>query len=119
MIKRRFIEEASGEEFIHKAVWQVVLRQLRHAKAHPKGALLDHLVAQVFVSHALEGYVNFLGEKVAPVLWKDERERFAQTGLAGKLDVLHELCGLPLLTRGKRPWLWIGTASRPPHADNK
>ncbi len=112
MTKRRFIEEASGEEFIHKAVWQVVLRQIRHAEAHPKGALLDHLVAQVFVSHALEGYANFLGEKVAPALWKDERERFAQTGLAGKLDALHELCGLPRLTRGKRPWSTIRELKR-------
>lgn len=112
MTKRRFVEEASGEEYLHKAVWLVVKRQLTHAEAHPKGALLDHLVAMVFCSHALEGYANFLGEKVAPALWKDERERFAKTGLGGKLDALHEVCGLPLLERGKRPWSTIRELKR-------
>ena len=82
-------------------------RQLTHAEAHPKGALLDYLVALVFVSHALEGYANYLGEKVAPALWQDERTRFARTGLTGKLDALHEVCGLPRLERGKRPWSTI------------
>ena len=87
-----------------KAVWLVAKRQLAHAEAHPKGALLDHLVALVFTFHALEGYANFLGAKVASDLWTDERERFSKSGLAGKLDALHVVCSLPLLERGKRPW---------------
>ena len=107
MRKPRLVEEAKGEEYVHKAVWLVAKRQLTHAEAHPKGALLDHLVALVFVSHALEGYANYLGEKVAPALWQDERERFGKTGLAGKLDALHEVCGLPRLERGRRPWSTI------------
>ncbi len=103
MTRRRFIEEASGEEYVHKAVWQVVKRQLAHAEANPKKALLDDLVAMVFTSHALEGYANFLGQKVAPDLWKDERERFKETGLFGKLAALHERCGLEALKEGRRP----------------
>lgn len=110
--KRRFIEKAEGEEYVHKSVWLVAKRQLTHAEAHPKGALLDHLVVLVFVSHALEGYANYLLAKVAPTLWQDERTRFAGTGLAGKLDALHEVCGLPLLERGKRPWSTIRALKR-------
>ena len=102
--KRRFIEDSEGEEYVHKAVWLVAKRQFLQAEAHPKGALLDHLVVLVFVSHALEGYANYLLNKVAPALWQDERTRFVKTGLAGKLDALHELCGLAPLERGKRPW---------------
>ncbi|WP_158743637.1 hypothetical protein [Acidisphaera sp. L21] len=109
---RRFVEQASGEEFIHKAVWLVVKRQLEHAEKHPKGALLDHLVSMVFCSHALEGYANFLGEKVAPEIWKDERELFARTGLMGKLEALDQICGLPHLQRGRRPWSTIRELKR-------
>ena len=104
MRKRRFVEEASREEYLHKAVWRVVERQLDHAMAHPRGAQLDHLVALVFASHALEGYANFLGQKIAPDQWQDERKQFAETGLEGKLITLHEKCGLPLPKRGCRPW---------------
>ena len=68
MNKRRFIEEASGEEYVHRDVWRVVKRQIAYAEANPKGALLDDLVALVFASHALEGYANFLGAKIAPDL---------------------------------------------------
>ncbi len=112
MDKRRFIEEASGEEYIHKAVWRVAKRQLGHAEANPKGAQLDHLVALVFASHALEGYANFVGEKVAPDLWKGERELFKETGVAGKLVALHELCGLPVPEKGRRPWSTIRDLKR-------
>jgi hypothetical protein len=104
MIKRRFVEEASGEEYVHKAVWLVVKRQVAHAKANPKGAALDDLVALVFASHALEGYVNFLGAKIAPDLWDDERTHFQQSGLDGKLEALHTKCGLPALDKGRRPY---------------
>ena len=31
MAKRRFIEEATGEEYVHKAVWLVAKRQIKHA----------------------------------------------------------------------------------------
>lgn len=112
LMKRRFIEEAEGEEYIHKAVWQVAKRQLAHAEANPKGALLDDLVAMVFTSHALEGYVNFLGQKVAPELWENERERFRKTGLAGKLAALHERCGLEAPERGRRPYSTIRELKR-------
>lgn len=103
MTSRRFVEYADGEDYIHKTAWQVVKRQLKHAEMHPNGAQLDHLVALVFSSHTLEGYANFLGEKIAPDLWKNERETFRKTGLVGKLDALHSCCGLLPLDRGRRP----------------
>ena len=99
-----FVEEAKGEEYIHKIVWRVAKRQLAYAEAYPEGASMDHLVAMVFTSHALEGYSNYLLQKVAPNLWRDERKHFALTRLEGKLDALHDICGLSRLERGKRPW---------------
>lgn len=110
--KRRFVEQRSGEEYIHKLVWRVVERQLAHAKAQPSGSLYDHLVAMVFASHALEGYLNFLGEKVSPTLWADERVRFAKTGVGGKLEALHTVCGLPQPQKGKRPYATVRELKR-------
>ena len=112
MVERRFIEEASGEEYIHKAVWRVVKRQVAHAEANPEGALMDDLVALVFASHALEGYANFLGAKIAPDLWADERELFRNSGLDGKLATLHERCGLAAPEKGRRPYSTVRELKR-------
>ena len=110
--KRRFIEEISGEDYLHKHVWRTVTRQLEHADKNPKGASYDQLVAMVFTSHALEGYLNFLGDKIAHELWINEQEHFKSTGLDGKLAVLHEKCGLPMLEKGKRPYSTITDLKR-------
>lgn len=112
MVKRRFAEEASGEEYIHKVVWRVVKRQVAHVEANPKGALMDDLVALVFASHALEGYANFLGAKIAPDLWANERELFRNSGLDGKLVVLHERCGLTAPEKGRRPYSTVRELKR-------
>ena len=55
-----------GERFLHKDLWRVVERQLDHALGTPRGAFYDDLVAMVFALHALEAYLNFVGERVAP-----------------------------------------------------
>jgi hypothetical protein len=111
-VRRRFIEEISGEDYLHKHVWRTVTRQLEYADKNPTGASYDHLVAMVFTSHALEGYLNFLGDKIAPELWVNEQEHFKGTGLDGKLAVLHEKCGLPMLEKGKRPYSTITDLKR-------
>jgi hypothetical protein len=87
-MKRRFTEESESEEYLHKTAWSVVLRQIEHAEATPHGVLYDYLVAMVFAFHSLEGYLNFVGDKIAPELWADERETFKNTGLFGKLAAI-------------------------------
>lgn len=100
------VEKAEGEEYVHKTVWRVAQRQLANAEANPTGGMMDYLVALVFVSHAMEGYANYLGDKVAPEIWKDERTRFPG-GLTDKFEALHEICALPAIERGNRPWQTI------------
>ena len=63
---QRVITSVEGERFIHKELWRVVIRQLEHAKANPSGAFYDDLVAMTFAFHALEAYLNYVGEKLAP-----------------------------------------------------
>lgn len=100
----KFIEESDGEEYLHKEVWCVVQRQLDYAKANPKGALYDDLVAMVFTFHAFEGYLNYIGARIAPELWRDERTQFRESGIIGKLAVICERCGLESPDYGKRPF---------------
>ena len=101
-----------GERFLHKDLWRVVERQLEHAEGTPKGAFYDDLVAMVFVSHALEAYLNFVGGRVAPELWKNEREFFRKEpyrGFDGKVRKVLELVELPEPSRDSRPYsaVWL------------
>jgi hypothetical protein len=102
--KQKFLEEADSEEYLHKAAWQVVMRQIEHAETNQTGALYDDLVAMVFAFHCIEGYLNFVGSKIAPELWKHEKEIFGRTGIAGKLNAICERCGVSMPDKGKRPY---------------
>jgi len=96
-----------GERFLHKDLWRVVERQLEHAVGTPQGAFYDDLVAMVFALLALEAYLNFLGERVAPEIWKDERNFFRKEpyrGFDGKLRKVLELVGVPEPARDIRPY---------------
>jgi len=105
--KRRLREETEGEEYLHKAAWEVVKRQIAHAEANPKGSLYDDLVAMVFAFHCIEGYLNFVGEKVAPDLWANERLTFKHTGLTGKLATICQRCGIGTPDNGRRPFATV------------
>jgi hypothetical protein len=101
-----------GERFLHKDLWRVVERQLEHAMGTPKGAFYDDLVAMVFALLALEAYLNFVGERIAPEIWKDEREFFRREpyrGFDGKLRKVLELVGIAEPARDVRPYstVWL------------
>ena len=93
-----------GEVFLHRELWVVVQRQLASAESNPKGAFYDDLVAMVFTSHTLEGYLNFVGERLDPNFWEKERHHFRQTGFAGKAKKIFELCGRPEPDKTIRPY---------------
>jgi hypothetical protein len=65
-----------GEVFVFRELWQVVKRQRGRAETEPTGSFYDHLVALVFAFHTLEGYINFIGERLEPNLWAKERRAF-------------------------------------------
>lgn len=101
-----------GERFVHKELWRVVLRQFEHAKKVPRGAFYDKLVAMTFTFHALEAYLNYVGEKLAPDIWKDERNYFKRTsyrGFDGRIRKVFELADLVEPSRDERPYksVWL------------
>lgn len=107
--KRQFVEISEGEEYPHMITWQVVLRQIEAAELEPKGSAYCDLIAMVFAAHTIEGYTNFIGEKIDPAAWKDEETFFRGVGTAGKLAHLHQLLGLPVPDKGRRPHSTVGS----------
>lgn len=100
-----------GERFLHRELWRVVDRQLKHASINPEGAFYDRLVAMVFAFHTLEAYLNFVGERLAPDIWRDERNYFRNEpyrGFDGKLKKVFELVGMPESDPNKRPCSTVG-----------
>lgn len=104
MRKKQFVEESEGEEYLHKETWRVVKRQFERPEDSRKGAMYDDLVAMVFASHTLEGYLNFIGDKILPKLWENEKTEFRETGIEGKITAISQECGLPKFEKGRRPY---------------
>jgi hypothetical protein len=101
---------SEGEHFLHRELWRVVQRQLRYADTNPHGAFYEELVAMVFALHTLEAYLNFAGERLAPEIWKDERDFFRKypyRGFQGKLKKILELTGMPEPSPESRPFSTI------------
>lgn len=106
------VTSIEGEHFLHRTLWEVVLRQMEHASNNPAGAFYDHLVAMVFALHTLEAYLNYCGEKLAPDIWANEREYFRREpyrGFDGKVRKVLQLAGLTEPPRNTRPYssVWL------------
>jgi len=110
MSGRRFIYQSEGEEYLHKEAWRVVARQFERPDDPRKGAMYDDLVAMVFASHTLEGYLNFLGDKLLPKVWQNERE--IEGRLEGRLTLILRECGLPNFDKGRRPFATVAALTK-------
>ena len=87
-----------GEELIHRRLWAIVKEEAKLASEREREWFNPSLVAMVFASHTVEAYLNFVGERLAPEIWKDERNYFRKEhhrGWDGKLRKVMELVGLP------------------------
>lgn len=96
-----------GEVFTHRVLWSTCQRQLAVARAEPKGSWYFYLTAMIMGFMTFESYVNFLGTKLEPVLWGDERNNFRSgkyAGTAGKLLKLCEMHEVPFPPKGQRPY---------------
>ncbi len=83
-----------GRELIHRHLWEIVAEESQRAARSERGWRKPSLVAMVFAFHAVEAYLNFAGEHLAPDVWKNEREFFRKVpyrGFEGKLRKVLEL----------------------------
>lgn len=77
------------------------------ARSDQKGSWYFYLTAMLMGFMTFEAYINFLGTKLEPELWKDERSTFKERpykGTNGKLLKLCEMHGVPFPEKGRRPF---------------
>jgi hypothetical protein len=87
----------AGEDIPHRFMWLIVEEQSTLANERERDWSMPALVAMVFAFHTVEAYLNFVGERLAPDIWKDERNFFRKEpyrGWDGKLRMVMELVGL-------------------------
>lgn len=87
-----------GEEIIHRLLWRIVKEQAEEAEKRQEGWFNPGVVARVFAYHTVEAYLNYVGERIAPEIWKDERNYFRNEpyrGALGKLRKIMDLVALP------------------------
>ncbi len=85
-----------GEHILHRQLWQIVAEEAERATVLDREWFNPSLVAMVFAFHTVEAYLNYLGERLAPEIWKDERDYFRKEpyrGFEGKLRKITELVG--------------------------
>jgi len=102
MLKTTYI----GEDFPHRLLWNIIEEQAKLANEREQDWSMPALVAMVFASHTVEAYLNFVGERLAPEIWQDERNYFRNEpyrGWDGKLRTVMDLVELPWTEQDKRP----------------
>ena len=91
-----------GEDLPHRFMWAIVEEQAELANTLEHDWSNPALVAMVFAFHAMEAYLNYVGLRLAPDIWQNEREHFRASGFKGKLREVMERAGLNW-EPGKRP----------------
>jgi hypothetical protein len=99
-----------GEYFLHSFLWGATQHQLEQAATLAKGYQFDDLAAMVLAFNTLEAYLNFVGDRLAPEIWKDERRYFRSDGFGGKIRKVFELCHLSELNKEQRPYASVWQA---------
>ena len=97
---------SEGETLPHRLLWEIVEEQARLATERERDWSKPALVAMVFGFHTVEAYLNFVGERLAPEIWQDERNYFRREpyrGWYGKLRKVMELVGMPRPELVERP----------------
>jgi hypothetical protein len=95
MLKTTF----EGEEILHRILWVITEREAKLCDELTEGWLYPSVVAMVFAFHTVEAYLNYVGERLAPDIWTDERNFFRRKpyrGWDGKLRKVMELAGVVL-----------------------
>lgn len=97
--------EIQSEEIVHPLLWNIAEDQIIDAQGGQERWLDRSIIARVFAYHTVEAYLNYVGERIAPEIWQDERNYFRREpyrGAEGKLRCVMDLVRLPW-TPDERP----------------
>ncbi|HEY9198044.1 MAG TPA: hypothetical protein VIR60_01680 [Gammaproteobacteria bacterium] len=104
------ITEREGESFPHRILWRCVLAHYERARSIEKGSKHFDLTTMLMAYLTYEAYLNFVGDRLAPDLWAQEKSYFTTgkyAGLEGKLKKICELCDGLKVNKGARPYQTI------------
>jgi hypothetical protein len=88
-----------SEHRTYRSLWAAAATLEQDALENPVGSTYRLVGSAVCLYFALEGFLNDLGERIAPREWSEEREFFSKgefRGTLGKLAYLASLCDLKL-----------------------
>jgi hypothetical protein len=97
---RVLVTTFQGEDLPHRLMWAIVKDHAKLVTEREQDWSNSALVAMVFAFHTVEAYLNFVGERLAPNIWSDERNFFRKEpyrGWDGKLRKVMEIVGLPMM----------------------
>jgi hypothetical protein len=94
--------------YSYEILWRAALSALKSAQSRER-VREDHLAIHALLSGflAFEGFLNFVGEEIAPKIWEDERAFFSRApyrGIVGKIEYLFTLFDGALLKKGEDPY---------------
>lgn len=95
------------EVYNHRIIWAAAEKNLQLANSSNKDAKFFALGSMFLCFAAFEGYLNWLGARIAPDVWKNEREFFSHRpfqGTLGKYRFLVKILCLPDPTPGCGPF---------------
>lgn len=73
------------EAYNHRVLWGAAERNLQQTTSSTKDAKFFSLGAMFLFFAAFEGYLNWLGARIAPDVWQDERQFFSRSPFQGTL----------------------------------
>lgn len=100
--------QQSYEVYNHQILWGVAERNLRRAiSSQKKDKMFYALGAMLLLFFAFEGYLNWLGNRIAPEVWEEERQFFSRPpyqGTLGKYRFLIKVLRLPTSDTSRGPF---------------
>lgn len=94
----------------HRILWGCATKNLALGQHKGADASYFNLTAMTMVYFAFEGYLNYLGELIAPEVWKEERQFFTRKpyeGTIGKYMFLMKITAQPAPSSSRRPFLTV------------
>lgn len=85
------------EVYNHRILWLAAERNLQQASSSREDAKYFSIGAMFLFFAAFEGYLNWLGNRIAPEVWENERQFFSRNpfqGTLGKYRFLAKALGL-------------------------
>jgi hypothetical protein len=99
--------EQEYEIYNHRILWTTAQKNLNSSRTSKDDSLYFALSAILMMYFAFEGYINWLGNLIAPDKWDNEREFFSRSpyqGTLGKYLFLSEHLSLPTPNKSDGPF---------------